>query len=465
MSTETLHLPAKEEGRYRFPRGVEHNLLWEGLRNLGPIEPIPFFERLKRDYGRVSSYKVGRQRVVFLADPELIREVLVVQNDNFVKGEPVRRTKVLLGNGMITAEQQDWRAQRQAAQPAFHRQRIRRYAGEIVELTLATRDRIVPGLPFNLAQVLMELALKIVGKTLFDTELEEEAGVVADEISNIMDVYNFMMAVPAPHIVLHFPWPQVLKFHKARARVDATVNRMIESHLTGPKRECGDLLSMMIQAMPNVDTPEGREQLRDQVVTIFLAGYETTANALAWTFRLVGENPSVEDRLLDEVHEVLSGRIPGVEDVPQLKYAEMVLAESMRLYPPAWAMVRQGLNDFRLGEFVLPARTTVMMSQWIMHRSPELWPDPLRFDPERFRPEAKIGRPKFAYFPFGGGARQCIGEAFAWLEGALILVTLLQKWQFRLVPGQTFEPQSLITLRPKNGVTVVAERRGGNTAA
>ena len=457
MSTGTLHL--QENRDYRFPRGVEHNLLWEGLRNLGPIDPIVFFERLQRDYGRVASYRVGRQRVVFLADPELIREVLVVQNDNFVKGEPVRRTKMLIGNGMITAERADWRNQRQAAQPAFHRQRIKRYADEMVELTLAECAHIRPGQSFDLAQTFMELALKIVAKTLFDTELNDEASIVAHEISNIMDVYNFMMVLPAPHLLLHFPFPQVLAFRKARHRVDATVNRMIEEHLHGPKRECGDLLSMMIQAMPNVETPEGKQQLRDQVVTIFLAGYETTANALAWTFRLLGEHPEVEQRLLEEVDTVLGGRTATVDDVPQLKYAEMVLAESMRLYPPAWAQVRQALNDFQLGEYFLPAGTTVLMSQWIMHRSPEFYPDPLRFDPERFRPEEKSRRPKFAYFPFGGGGRQCIGEAFAWMEGALILATLLQRWRFRLVPGQKFEPQSLITLRPKDGVQVIAESR------
>src|SRR3569833_159713 len=189
MSSETLHMPVKKRG-YNFPRGVRHNLLWEGIRNLGPIDPIEFFERLRRDYGRIASYRVGGQRVVFIADPELIREVLVVQNDNFVKGEPVRRTQVLLGNGMITAERQDWRAQRTAAQPAFHRQRIRQYGDEMESLTLAERDRIVPGLPFDLAQLFMELALKIVAKTLFATELEQEAGIVANEISDIMDVYN-----------------------------------------------------------------------------------------------------------------------------------------------------------------------------------------------------------------------------------------------------------------------------------
>lgn len=460
MSSETIRFPLKDERRYRFPPGVEHNLLWEGLRNLGPIEPIPFFERLVRDYGKVASYRVGRQRVVFVSDAELIREVLVVQNDNFVKGEPVRRTKMLLGNGMITAEHAEWRAQRQAAQPAFHRQRIRRYADEMVEITARARERIRGGEEFDLAQFLMELALEIVAKTLFDTELDAEAAVVAREINHIMDVYNFMMVLPAPQLFLHFPLPQVRKFRKARRRVDRTVNRMIDEHLHGAKRNSGDLLSMMIESIPNVDSEAGKQQLRDQVVTIFLAGYETTANALAWTFRLLGEHAEMEERLSEEIGRVLKGHAATVDDVPQLKYSEMILAESMRLYPPAWAQVRQALNDFQLGEYFLPAGTTVAMSQWIMHRRPEFFPDPLRFDPERFRPEARAGRPKFAYFPFGGGARQCIGEAFAWMEGALVLATLLQRWKFGLVPDQVFQPQSLITLRPRYGVRVIAEPRG-----
>ena len=457
MSTETLHLPTDKT--YRFPRGVKHNLLWEGVKNLGPIDPIVFFERLKREFGNIASYRVGSQKVVFIADAELIREVLVVQNDNFVKGEPVQRTKMLIGNGMITAEHAEWRSQRQAAQPAFHRQRIKRYADEMVELGIATRDEIIAGMPFDLALTLQRLALKVVAKTLFNSDLEEEANIVADEINNIMDVYNFMMVLPAPQLFLHFPFPQVVRFHKARRRVDAIVDRMIAAHVSGDKRDSGDLLSMMIAAMPDVESGAGRQQLRDQVVTIFLAGYETTANALAWTFRLLGEHPEVEQRVLAEVDTVLGGRIATMDDAPRLKYVEMVLAESMRLYPPAWAQVRQALRDFQLGEFFLPAGTTVIMSQWIMHRDDSFFPDPLRFDPERFSSEAKAGRPKFAYFPFGGGARQCIGEAFAWMEGALLLTTLLQKWSFRLQPGQAFEPQPLITLRPRNGVRVIAEVR------
>ena len=459
MGTQAVDLPSKEARAYNFPPGVPHNLIWEALRNLGPVDPIPFFERLVRDYGKMASYRVGSQRVIFVSDPDLIREVLVVQNENFIKGDPVQRTKILLGDGMITAEHAEWRRQRQAAQPAFHRQRIKRYADEMVDLTLAARERIVAGKPFDIARFLMELTLQVVSKSLFDTDLGSEAATVAGEINNIMDVYNFMMVVPAPHLLLHFPFPQVLAFHKARRRVDATVNRMIEEHLHGSKRDNGDLLSMMIESVPDVESEAGKRQLRDQVITVFLAGYETTANALAWTIRLIGEHPEVEQRLLTEIDSVLNGRTALMEDVPQLKYTEMVLAESMRLYPPAWAQVRQSLSDFQLGDYYLPARTTVLMSQWIMHRSADFFPDPLRFDPERFRPEAKAGRPKFAYFPFGGGARQCIGEAFAWMEGALLLGTLLQRWRFRLLPGQSFEPQSLITLRPKNGVVVVAEPR------
>lgn len=459
MSTETLHLPSAAR-RYRWPEGVKHNLLWEGLRNVGPIDPISFFERLKRQYGSIASYRVGRQKVIFIADPELIRQVLVVQNDNFVKGEPVRRTKVLLGNGMITAERSDWRSQRQVAQPAFHRQRIAHYAEQMVQLSLAACDEIRSGEAFDLAQTLMRLAIRIVAKTLFGTDLDEEAGVVADQVNRIMDVYNFMMALPAPQLLLHFPFPQIIAFRRARRRVDAVVNRMIDEHIRGATGDRNDLLSMMLQSIPHGEVEAAKPQLRDQVVTIFLAGYETTANALAWTFRLLGDAPAIEGKLLHEMHAVLGGRTPTLEDVPKLKYAEMVLAEAMRLYPPAWAQVRQGLKDFQLGDYFLPAGTTVVTSQWIMHRSDEYFPEPLRFDPDRFLPEAKARRHKFAYFPFGGGGRQCIGEAFAWMEATLVLATFLQRWRFRLLPGQSFEPQSLITLRPRHGVHVVAEPRG-----
>jgi cytochrome P450 len=232
---------------------------------------------------------------------------------------------------------------------------------------------------------------------------------------------------------------------------------MIDAHRqSGADR--GSLLDLMLASSPANDE-ESRQSLRDQVITIFLAGYETVANALSWTWYLLSQNPDCEVRFHDEVQGVLQGRLPTVDDVSRLSYTENVLAEALRLYPPAWAMGRYARNDFALGEFFLPARTTVLISQFITHRDPRYFPDPLRFDPDRFSTDAKARRTKFTYFPFGAGARQCIGESFAWMEGVLVLATLGQKWKLKLAPGHRVEPQPLITLRPKYGMLMQVEPR------
>jgi cytochrome P450 len=230
----------------------------------------------------------------------------------------------------------------------------------------------------------------------------------------------------------------------------------------------GDLLSMMLASRDEESDHSGMtdEQLRDEVLTIFLAGYETVANALTWTWYLLAQNPAAEARFHAEVDEVLGrrettngGRLPGVEDLPRLRYTEMVLSEAMRLYPPAWAMGRASITDIELGPYRLPPNTSFLFSQYIIQRSARYFPDPLRFDPDRFLPENKANRPRFAYFPFGGGARQCIGEAFAWMEGVLVLATIAQEWRLRLIPGQSVDVQPKITLRPKYPIMVVPEPR------
>ena len=215
---------------------------------------------------------------------------------------------------------------------------------------------------------------------------------------------------------------------------------------------------------PSAPTGMSDRQLRDEVITIFLAGYETVANALTWTWYLLSENPTAAERMQREIDEALQGRLPTLEDLPRLRYTEMVFAESMRLYPPAWAMGRQSTQVVELGPYRLPAGTYFFFSQYILQRSEDFYPEPLRFDPERFTPEQKAVRPRFAYFPFGGGSRQCIGEAFAWMEGVLILATLAQQWSFHMVPGQTVDVQPKITLRPKYPMMMTAEERGGNSA-
>lgn len=454
------HVPANDvrgpEG-YRFPPGFQRNLLWFALRRLRPANPIVLFQHLAQEFGDIAHYKIGWNHIVFLNHPDYIREVLVVQNEKFIKERTVQRTKMLLGEGMITSEGAQHRSQRQAAQPAFHRQRIPEYGSTMVREAVRVRDRWSPGEERDIAIDMMHLTLNVVAQTLFATDLRQEVDELANAINRIMGLYNFIVMLPAAEWLVHVRPPGLAAFVRARKRVDAVVYRMIAAH-----RQRGShgssLLDLMLAASPD-KSAASEQSLRDQVITIFLAGYETVANALSWTWYLLSQNFECERRLHIEIDRELQGRLPTYEDVPRLRYAEMVLAESMRLYPPAWAMGRYARSDFRLGEFFLPAKTTVLMSQFITHRDPRFFPDPLRFDPERFTPEAKSKRTKLTYFPFGAGVRQCIGESFAWMESVLLLATLAQKWKLRIVPGQRIEPEPLITLRPKYSMRMQVEAR------
>ena len=446
-----------ESREYRFPPGFQRNLLWFAFRRFRPANPILLFQHLADEYGDIAHYKIGWNHILFLNHPDYIREILVVQNDNFIKERTVQRSKMLLGEGMITAEGARHRMQRQVAQPAFHRQRIPEYASAMVREAVTMRASWRSGDQKDISREMMHLTLNIVATTLFATDLRDEVHELADAINRIMGLYNFLVLLPAAEWLVHVRPPGLAAFVRARKRIDAVVYRMIEAHRK-EHSDSGSLLDLMLAASP--DRSEASEQsLRDQVITIFLAGYETVANALAWTWYLLSQNPECERRFHEEIDREVQSRLPSYEDIPRLRYTEMVLAESMRLFPPAWAMGRYALNDFRLGEFFLPAKTTVLMSQFVMHRDPRFFPDPLRFDPGRFTPEAKARRTKFTYFPFGAGARQCIGESLAWMEGVLLLATLGQKWKLNLVPGHPVEPEPLITLRPKYGMKMIVEAR------
>jgi cytochrome P450 len=315
------------------------------------------------------------------------------------------------------------------------------------------------------SQHMMDLTLAIVSRTLFSTDLGAEVAELTESINRIMNLYHYLVLLPAVEILVQLRAPKVGRFARERAKLDQIVYRMIAEHRKSRSIRAdrgGDLLDMMIAAEED-DSPETNERLRDQVTTIFLAGYETVANALTWTWYLLDQNQDARRLLHAELDQVLKGRSPGIDDLPNLRYTEMVLAESMRLFPPAWAMGRKAIKDFDLGPYRLPAKTTVLMSQYVTHREEKFFPDPLRFDPERFSPAAKAQRPKFAYFPFGAGGRQCIGESFAWMECVLVLATLAQKWKLTLVPGHKVQPEPLITLRPKYGMRMRLEARHSRT--
>jgi cytochrome P450 len=453
--------PSQEVGKaraaYRFPPGFQRNLLWFAFRRFRPANPILLFQHLAKQYGDIAHYKIGWNHIVFLNHPDYIREILVVQNDNFIKERTVQRTKMLLGAGMITAEGAQHRIQRQVAQPAFHRQRIPEYANMMTAEAAHMRGHWQSGEQRDIAIDMMHLTLNVVAQTLFATELQDEVDELASAINRIMSLYNFLVMLPAAEWLVHVRPPGLAAFVRARKRIDAVVYRMIAAHRQRGSHS-GSLLDMMLASSPD-QSPASEQSLRDQVITIFLAGYETVANALSWSWYLLSQNPECERHFHDEIDKELQGRLPTYDDLPRLRYVEMVLAESMRLYPPAWAMGRYAREDFQLGDYVLPAKTTVLMSQFITHRDPRFFPDPLRFDPERFTPESRARRTKLTYFPFGAGVRQCIGESFSVMEAVLLLTTLAQQWKLKLVPGHPVEPEPLITLRPKYGMKMLVEPR------
>ena len=448
-------------GPYRFPPGLRRNLpFYLGRRFFRPGNPILLFEELVATYGNMSHYRLGPSDIVFVNEPEFIHEILIKQPQNFIKERTQRRMKILLGEGLITSDGEVHKRQRRIAAPAFHRQHIQAYGAMMVDRAAAMRDQWQPGVELDAAAEMMRLTLQIVARTLFNTDVTEDVQRINDEVNAIMQLYNFLIALPRAEALLHLPVPGLMRFRRARKRLDKVVHRMIEEHRRSGI-DSGDLLSMLLAARDEEEDHSGMtdEQLRDEVLTIFLAGYETVANALAWTWLLLGQNPGAEAKLHAEIDSVLGGRLPTLEDLPRLRYTEMVLSESMRLYPPAWAMGRQATCDVEIGPYKLPAGTYFFFSQYIMQRSAEHFPDPLRFDPERFTPEAKAGRPRFAWFPFGGGNRQCIGESFAWMEMVLITATIAQRWRLKLVPGQRIAVQPKITLRPKYGIRMVPEPR------
>jgi cytochrome P450 len=431
-----------------------------------PGNPILLFEHLRR-YGRAAHYRILFHDVVLLHDPADIREVLIDKAASFGKDRTQKRMKILLGEGLITSDGEAHKRGRRIAAPAFHRQKIQRYAAQIVDLSAALSREWQPGEPMDVAAEMMRLALRITARTLFDTEVTPEIHVINEQVNIVMDLYNALVALPRAELLLNSPLPVMRRFRHAKARLDEVVDGMNKARRDESRNleERHDLLSMLLAARDDQADGDGLKlsanELRDQVLTLFLAGYETVANALAWTWLLLGQNPIAEEKFHEELDAVLAGRLPTLDDLPRLEYTAMVLAESMRLYPPAWAMGREVLEDVSIGPYHMQKGTMVFFSQYIIHRDPRWFPHPERFTPERFTAEAKAARPKFAYFPFGGGGRQCIGESFALMEATLALATIAQRWRLALVPGQKIALQPKITLRPKGGIRAVPVPRSG----
>jgi cytochrome P450 len=421
--------------------------------------PPNFLSDLARQHGDVVHFKLGPQDMYLLNNPDYIRDVLVTHNRNFVKSRGLQMAKRFLGESLLTSEGEFHRRQRRLAQPAFHRQRINAYAESMIDHALRTRERWQNGETRDIWQEMMRLTLSIVGKTLFDADVEAQAPEIGKALTDVMQLFN-RITNPFSALLDKLPLPGNIRWIKAKARLDETIYRIInERRASG--RDQGDLLSMLLLAQDEEGDGSSMtdQQVRDEAMTLFIAGHETTANALTWTWYLLSQHPEIESGLHREIDEVLSGRLPTAGDFTSLRYTEMVFAESMRMYPPAWTMGRRVLEDYRVGQYVIPSGSIILMSPWVMHHDPRFYPEPYTFDPERWRTEAREARPKFSYFPFGGGPRVCIGEQFAWMEGVLLIATIAQKWKMRLAPGQIVEPRAMVTLRPKYGMRMVIEAR------
>lgn len=417
-----------------------------------------FLTRLAQ-LGDVTSFRMGPIQGYFVNDPEIIRDVLVVNAHKFKKGRALQRAKSILGNGLLTSEGELHLRQRRMIQPAFHRARIAEYAGTMAayaeRMSAGWRDGDVRDIDNDM----MHLTLQIVARTLFGANVDDEADEIGASMTAMVQMFNYLL-LPFSEWLQKLPLPQSRKFARARDSLNSVIYRIIDERRASGL-DTGDLLSMLLGAQDEDDgSTMTDEQVRDEAITLFLAGHETTANAMTWTWYLLSQNPDKEASLHAELDAVLAGRAPDFNDTQRLKYTESVLAESMRLYPPAWAIGRLSLEEHRLGKYRLPEGSLVLLSPYITHRDRRFWQDPDRFIPERWNTQSiKEAGQRYTYFPFGGGARRCIGEGFAWTEGVLLLAALAQKWRLHLVPDQKIGLSAMITLRPKYGMKMSCQNR------
>jgi len=419
-------------------------------------DPLGFLPALARQYGDIVTMRLYKFRVYYVNHPDYIEEVLVNQARKFIKGRILRANKGLFGNGLLTSEGEFWLRQRRLAQPAFHRARIAAYAETMVRFTERMLEGWRDGESRDVHAEMMRLTLQIVAKTLFDADVDADVQEVGRALEAIMEHNSdFRRLILTPSWL---PTLRNIRAALATRRLNKIIYRIIGQRRTAG-HDAGDLLSMLLNAQDEDGSRMTDRQLRDEVITLFLAGHETTALTLSWTWWLLAQHPQVEAKLHAELDAVLGGRTPTLEDLPKLPYTDHVITESMRLYPPAWGMARLAIEDAEIGGYKIRKGCGVSLSQWVVHRDPRWYESPEEFRPERWEGDLLKRLPRFAYFPFGGGPRQCIGNSFALMEAALLLATIAQKFRLGLVPGQVVVPLASITLRPRHGIRVSMEAR------
>lgn len=439
----------------------------KGLPLLGSLlqarrEPLDFARELIRRYGDIVHFKVGFYTGYLLNHPDYLQHVLSSNNHNYNKENyNYKKLKPVLGEGLITSDGDQWLRHRRLIQPAFHRKNLGRVGDITIKATneMLTRwDSIAShAQSVNVAAEMMKLTLGVVTKSLFSVDIRSSTNTVGKAFTNLNEdiAYRFKNVFVLP---LWVPTQRNRAFKKARDELNRFVYKIIDRRrLSNESRN--DLLGALLSAREELPEEQGLSdrEIRDEVMTLLLAGHETTANLLTWTLYLVSQHPTVEQKVRAELDEVLQGRVPGVEDISALNYVKKVLQESLRLYPPVWIISRNAINNDSIGGYSIPAGATVTLCLYTLNRHPDFWENPEKFNPERFDAEKVKTRHQYAYLPFGGGPRSCIGKHFAMLESQLILAMIFRRYHLRVVEGYSVEPEPLVTLRPRNGLRMVLE--------
>ncbi len=421
-------------------------------------------ERMAREYGDVVHFRVGRRRVYLLNHPEHVRGVLLSHYDNFLKGRGHVRRDNFLGEGLVTSEGGFHRRQRQLTQPAFSHERVNVYGATMARLAAEATKGWRGGERLDVLDSMRQVTLPIASQTLFGTRVDTEHERIIDAFRTGLNRFRWFKPSGSRLGERLSPTRRRLE-RRSRDTIETLVSQIIaERRLEEEDR--GDLLSLLLSRPGEEgEALTSDRQIRDEAVTLFVAGFENIATALTWTWYLLAQHPEVEERLHAELDEVLGGRLPGAEDMPRLTYTRMVFEEAMRVYPPVPRLVRTALRDYQVGGYTVPAGALVVVSQYLMHRDPRFFPDPERFDPERWTPEARRARPAYTYFPFGGGPRRCIGDGFAYMEGVLVLATLASRWRLRLDPRDRVGLLATHFLHPEGPLLMTAEGRGGESQA
>lgn len=446
---------------HRLPPGPREHFLLGSVRDI-QRDPIGFNMSMRQQYGNVVRVHFFVVPTYMVFHPDDIKHILQENNRNYNKDTyNVDLLKPVFGLGLFTNDGASWLHQRRLIQPAFHRKHLATFGALMTNATVAMLERwqgfAEDDQPLNVAAEMMRLTLSIVGQALFSIDLSNEANTVSQAFTAVNKLLIDYLYAPFPP--LNVPTPRNHRLQAAIHALDRVVHGIInERHQQDT--QSGDLLSMLLSVLDE-ETGQGMSdrQVRDEVMTLLIAGHETTSNLLAWTWYLLSQHPEVERRLHAELDEVLDGNLPTMEHLPELKYTHMVLEEALRLYPPAFGFGRKAIAVDEVGGYHVPANTSIWLSPYVTHRHPDFWENAEVFDPDRFSPERSAGRPHFAHFPFGAGPRMCIGSNFAMMEAQLIVATIAQRYQLRLVPGHRVEPQVLLTMRPRYGLQMTLHRK------